>query len=313
MRIVNRRMHNYRMPPVAMAEPPESPEVRAASWGQGRRLEFVDFRLRWDGRINRADLTSFFEISVPQASQDIAKYLETAPDNATYDRSAKVYVSTPSFRPLFPGSSPAKYLDELLARATGVLQPELSFLGWSPTVAVATNPNRSVPADTLSMLLAAIRQGTVLTIRYQSMSSIQPVKRDIDPHALAHDGFRWHVRAYCRVRERYLDFVIARILGVGATGRPGKSGANDDEWQRMVPLVIAPAPSLSAAHKKVIELDYEMKRGKAAIKCRQALLFYVLRRLGLLDQHAAPSHVQQIVLKNRDAIAHLLPKTTGPR
>ena len=287
--------------------------ARAASWGQGRRLEFVDFRLRWTGRMNRSDLTAFFGISVPQASLDIAKYLEMAPGNATYDRSAKAYAATPTFAPLFPGNSPAKYLDELLGRTTGVLQAELSFLGWAPEVAIANNPSRSVPADTLSEVLSAIRDGSVLTIRYQSMSSVLPVERDIDPHALAHDGFRWHVRAYCHTRERFLDFVFARILSVHATGRPGKKGADDNAWQRRVSLVIAPAPSLSDAHKRVIELDYEMQGGETSIQCRQALLFYVLRRLGLLDEHQAPAHVQQIVLRNRDEIAHLLPKTLGPR
>ena len=288
-------------------------DLRAASWGQGRRLEFVDFRLRWTGRLNRSDLTAFFGISVPQASLDIAKYLEMAPGNATYDRSAKAYSATPTFAPFFPGNSPAKYLEELLARATGLLQAELSFLGWTPEVAVASNPSRSVPANTLSAVLSAIHDGTVLTIRYQSMSSVLPVERDIDPHSLAHDGFRWNVRAYCHMRERFLDFVFARILSVQTTVRPGKRGADDDAWQRKVPLVIAPSPSLSDAHKRVIELDYEMQGGETSIECRQALLFYVLRRLGLLDEHQALAHVQQIVLRNRDEIAHLLPKTVGPR
>ena len=37
-------------------------------WGTERRLEFIDFRLYWEGRVNRADLTREFGISVPQAS-----------------------------------------------------------------------------------------------------------------------------------------------------------------------------------------------------------------------------------------------------
>ena len=48
--------------------------VRTGHWGQERRLEFIDFRLLWEGRLNRADLTTFFRISVPQASLDLAKY-----------------------------------------------------------------------------------------------------------------------------------------------------------------------------------------------------------------------------------------------
>lgn len=32
---------------------------QGARWGQERRLEFIDYRLRWDGQINRSSLTDF--------------------------------------------------------------------------------------------------------------------------------------------------------------------------------------------------------------------------------------------------------------
>ena len=38
----------------------------ANKWSRLRRIEFIDFRLCVDGKINRADLVSFFNISVPQ-------------------------------------------------------------------------------------------------------------------------------------------------------------------------------------------------------------------------------------------------------
>ena len=50
-------------------------------WGQDRRVEFIDFRLRWEGLLNRADLTGFFGISIPQASLDPAKYIALPPKN----------------------------------------------------------------------------------------------------------------------------------------------------------------------------------------------------------------------------------------
>ena len=31
-----------------------------SKWNQTRRLEFIDFRLAVDGRLNRADLVAFF-------------------------------------------------------------------------------------------------------------------------------------------------------------------------------------------------------------------------------------------------------------
>ena len=33
--------------------------TRTGNWGQDRRLEFIDFRLLWEGRLNRADITTF--------------------------------------------------------------------------------------------------------------------------------------------------------------------------------------------------------------------------------------------------------------
>jgi hypothetical protein len=45
----------------------------------GRRLEFIEFRLFWEGSINRADLVEAFGVSVPQASKDLTLYQERAP------------------------------------------------------------------------------------------------------------------------------------------------------------------------------------------------------------------------------------------
>ncbi len=282
-------------------------------WGQERRLEFIDFRLRWDGRINRSDLTAFFGISVPQASLDIAKYLDLAPENVIYDRSSRVYLASDTFKPLYQANNPARYLNELLARMTGVLQPELSFLGWAPPAASAPSPVRSLPVDTLVTLLSAIRKSTTVAIVYQSMRSTEPEMRTVAPHALGHDGFRWHIRAYCESRLAFRDFVIARIVSIRDTLMPGANGKDDDAWHRQVRLVLAPNPELPEATRRVIELDYGMANGQVALECRQALLFYALKRLGLLEAKPGPPNVQQIVLCNREEIAQLLPGNTAPR
>ena len=70
----------------------------ANKWSRLRRIEFIDFRLCVDGKINRADLVSFFNISVPQASLDLSYYrklVEKAKPSRThliYDKHLKVYV-----------------------------------------------------------------------------------------------------------------------------------------------------------------------------------------------------------------------------
>jgi WYL domain len=285
-----------------------SAEPRSVSrWGQERRLEFIDWRLRWDGRINRSHLTSFFGISIPQASLDIAKYLEMAPTNTVYDRSARVYLAAPEFKPQFASNTAERYLNELMMQAAQVLSQEHSFLGWRPPVDLAPTPGRAVPADILAILLIGIRERTQVAVSYQSMSSLKPTHRALSPHAIASDGFRWHVRAYCHNREQFLDFVIPRLLSVSPTEAPAMDSELDDAWHRRVTLELGPNPALSAAARKVIELDYGMTSGRSRLDCRQALLFYALKRLGLLDGQDAPPEVQQIVLLNKAEIAKWLP------
>jgi predicted DNA-binding transcriptional regulator YafY len=267
-------------------------------WSQDRRLEFVDFRLRWDGRLNRSDLTDFFGISVPQASLDIAKYLELAPGNLDYDRSSRVYVASESFRPLFPSSDAARYLNELLAKAAGVDTNESSFLAWAPPVATVPSPGRTFRVEVLVALLRAMREGTAVRVLYQSMTRPQPTARTLAPHALAHDGFRWHARAYCHSRKQFRDFVIARMLEVSGFETAAAKPDDDLEWHTIVPLVLGPHPKLSESHRRAIELDYGMKDGEVEFRCRQAFLFYALRHLRLDLDVATRPEAQQIVLKN---------------
>lgn len=273
-------------------------------------MEFIDWRLCWERRINRSDLTAFFGISIPQASLDLARYIERAPHNVQYDRSNKVYVASETFKALYPGTTPERYLDELLARCAGVLQPELGFSGWTPPMDMPANPARGVDSGTLLTLLFAIRNAKRVDVLYQSMSAAEPEERQISPHALGYDGFRWHVRAYCHSRGSHRDFVVARVLGASITQADALSADADVAWHRMVELVIGPNPALSSAAKRVIELDYAMDAGQVTIVCRQALLFYTLKRLGLLPGQEGPPNVQQLALINRDEIQAWLPQVT---
>lgn len=63
-----------------------------SKWFKMRRQEFIAATLKQFGQIRRADLIRQFDISVPQASLDIAEFLAHEPALARYDVSAKVYV-----------------------------------------------------------------------------------------------------------------------------------------------------------------------------------------------------------------------------
>lgn len=286
-----------------------SPPGKRGRWGQERRLEFIDSRLYWEGRLNRGALTDFFGISVQQASLDLAEYMRVAPNNTIYDLSQKTYLATEQFQPVFTDPSSARYLAELYALTTGVLAADISFLGWTPSADIVRHPTRLVPHAVLRQTLAAIRERRSLKITYQAMGRAEPTERVISPHALGYDGYRWHVRGYCHLRRDYRDFVFARILALSVGDLSDLDAQADVEWHRILDVVIAPNPALTAAQQRVIELDYGMTEGQLIVKTRQALGFYLLKRLGLTQPPApARAHEQQIVLVNRDALIPYLPQ-----
>ena len=293
---------------VKTAEISRSVNRVGSGWSQNRRLEFIDFRLRWDGQINRGDLTEHFGISVPQASLDMARYLQLAPANLEYDRSSRAYVVTEAFKPLFPTSDTQQYLSDLLFRANGGMGVAGSLLGWLPPFAAVPTPARRLEGDLLAAILRAIRNQYALSVQYQSMSRPAPTTRILTPTAIAHDGFRWHVRAFCHTRKGFRDFVIARILKINQVAEAGARPEDDAAWHNMLQLVLAPHPELPLGVRRAIEYDYGMAKGRVTFECREALFFYVLRHLNLMPKQDKRPEAQQIVLCNADALKRYIAK-----
>lgn len=63
-----------------------------SEWFKERRQEFIVATLRQFGQIRRSDLMREFDISMPQASNDIGRFLENKPENVRYDVSLKCYI-----------------------------------------------------------------------------------------------------------------------------------------------------------------------------------------------------------------------------
>lgn len=298
---------------------PDIAGAKSVPWGQERRLEFVDFRLQWEGRVNRSDLVDFFGISIPQASLDLTRYFKIAPRNARYDHVAKSYIASSRFSPIASPASSERYLSEVFGLLSGTVPRELSYLGWMPPVDTARFPLRQVRGSLLRQVLRAIRGRRALTVQYQSMSRPEPSERTLSPHAIAYDGFRWHMRAFCHQHDDFRDFVFARVLTVIAEATSDVEPAADSAWHTSVQLVLAPHPELTEGQKRVIELDYGMKDGRLFMHTRRALLFYLLEHLGLDPAPRTTPQAKQVVLLNEGEIIPLLVRpersrqaTTGP-
>lgn len=272
-------------------------------WGVERRLEFIEFRLFWEGHVNRGDLMDAFSVSVNQASTDLNRYIGMAPDNMTYDKSARTYIRGSKFDPLFLKPDASRYLSQLRSVADGILDRADAWIGQFPSYDSAPTPVRGVNAKTLRSVVAAIRRSEAIEVKYQSLSQPEPRWRWIAPHAIGFDGFRWHTRAFCLTDQSFKDFLLSRIIETRGT-KPSELGADDDaDWNEQVTLEIGPHPELSETQQKVIALDYGMRSGRAKISVRKALLYYALKRLGLdTDPAARQPQDQQIILLNRQAV-----------
>ena len=272
-------------------------------WAVAQRLDFIEFRLFWYGRVNRSDLMEQFGLSVNQASADLNRYIDLAPGNMAYDKSARTYVRTPEYSAQFLKPDASSYLTQLRSLANGLIEHDDIWISEIPPHDATPTPARGVNPVTLRSIVGAIRGSEAIEVKYQSLSQPEPNWRWIAPHAIAFDGFRWHTRAFCKTDGIFKDFLFSRIVKTRGVEVSDTAVAADADWQEYVTLEIAPHPDLSENQKKVIALDYGMHSGKAKIKVRRALLYYALRRLGLdTDPAARKPQDQQIILNNETEV-----------
>ncbi|MGY0715224.1 WYL domain-containing protein [Azospirillum argentinense] len=281
-----------------------SPDLR---WGIERRLEFIELRLFWEGRLNRSDLTRVFGISAMQASADLRRYDAMAPGNARYDRNAKCFVRSTQFAPLLVHPDSASYLHQLSALAEGVLSASESWLRQVPSYDKVSFPCRLVDAHILRAVLDAVNTRCALNLHYQSMAHPEPRWCWIAPHALGLDGAHWYARAFCHRDQRFKDFRLSRVVAVGDVRPDDTLPSSDRAWHTPVTLRIGVHPALSAGPQRVIARDYDMENGERAFTTRLALLPYLLKRLSLdVGSDVRAPQDQPIVLLNREEIASLM-------
>ncbi|TAK82753.1 MAG: WYL domain-containing protein [Betaproteobacteria bacterium] len=248
-------------------------------WGLAQRFEFIEWRAYWVGRVNRKDLEDAFHISTPQASIDFKRYQEAAPGNIEYNATEKTYVATDAFRPKFLALSPERYMLQLQAVTSGALRKSDTWFDELPRADVIPTITRGAEAYTLRAIIQTIKNGEAIKIYYRSLERVG--LRTICPHALAHDGYRWHARALSLERQEYRDYVLGRILSVSQPEPCNAHPTDDVEWETFVKLRVIAHPGLTSEQKATIEHDYRLKDGKLDIEMRAALAFYFIRRHNL--------------------------------
>jgi hypothetical protein len=269
-------------------------------WGEGQRIEFIELRAFWEGTLNRGDIRDQFGVSAPQASADIATYLDLAPGNLVYDTSRKCYLASDDFAPRLVTPSAEAYLRQVADASSELSSPGGVWIGAIPAFAATPIPGRVVDARVLREILKAMRGQASFEIFYQSMNPSRPSAewRRITPHSLATDSQRWHTRAFCHEDQSFKDFLLPRIRDVRSLGQPGALSTHDLDWNTIVEVELIPNPELSREQQSAVDWDYNMGgRGVLAFEVRRALLYYFCRRLRLDVAHDRPAE-RPVVLAN---------------
>jgi hypothetical protein len=264
-------------------------------WTQNRRFEFIEWKLFWEGALNRSDVEETFSISTPQASIDLRRYREIAGANIDYDATTKAFRPAPNMKPSFLKVSADRLLLQLRALLTGALPREELWFRRLPPIDMAPDIARNVDPDCLRRLLDAIRSKQCVEVLYQSLTNSR--RRQIAPHALAFDGYRWHVRAWACDRDDFRDFVLTRIDDIQPGPAADFDPSDDVEWNTSIALDLRPHPELTPEQSEAIQRDYSMIEGKRMIEVRLSMAYYFIMRMNL-DLPDLPPARAQISLHN---------------
>lgn len=269
------------------------------SQSQRERLFHIDFRAWFLGRVTRADLIRRFGVKEAAATRDLALYRGLAPGNLIFDSATKTYSGSLDFRPLFehpPYRTLTAISEGVGDDAAGVIVPHVR----AERPLALNNPKIEI----IAAISRAIAERRAVRIRYSSLGSGE-TDREIAPFALVETATRWHARAYDRRRQRFLDFVLTRILEATLLDRvddPREDREADDQWARIVELELTPHPGL--ARPEVIERDYGMTGGVLRARLRAALVGYALLHWSVdaTPDHSLPPDRHQLWLRNTPAL-----------
>ena len=136
----------------------------------------------------------------------------------------------------------------------------------------------------------AVCENLRLRVDYGSLSGRrEPGWRQLVPRAFAHDGYRWHLRAWCEENGEFRDFVLSRVREATWPNESAPPDLPDDvEWESFDELVLAPSPDLPESTRASIAWDFGMNNGVLRLKVRRAMRNYTLMHLRLPTDSMKP-------------------------
>lgn len=272
-------------------------------------MRFVESTLLWEGEIQRSRVSAVFGVVLNHVTKDLREYEAAFPQSLTFEPRRRFYIPGPAFKPRFASGDPHEYLALQLAASQIKSSALVSLVGDQLPVQAVPTPSLGVKRQSLSLVVQAIRSATALEVVYHSMTTTEPVKRRIWPHALIYTGSWWHLRAFDSRSEEFRNFALQRIEQSKALTDPSPQPSDQDrQWHKESVLEVIPHSALNDHQKMVVARDFGMTSDGGQplwkVKIRNCLVGYFATHYGLdLPNARPPRHV--LSLRNRDDLKPL--------
>lgn len=270
------------------------------TWYQKSRLQAIEVLAYWQGRINTRDLMEIFGISRQIAQKDMNKYIGLAPGNLVYQQSERVYGVTSVFKPMITQGDISEYL---------VLKKDFFQFDRTEVIAHVPQPQFSIDPSVFRGLLYGINHERQLLFTYHSLNNPQGLIRNVYPLRLVYSGFRWHLRAFCQLRNDYRDFNLMRIADEPDLGESFDRDtllASDQLWNETVVLKFVANSKLPAQEQALIEHEFGFNNGMLEVETRKALVNYTLQAFQVSISSSADNvRANRIELGNSKELSHL--------
>lgn len=279
------------------------------NYARAERLAYIDFKVQFEGKILRSELTEEFGISEPIATKDIADYkAETHDKNIVLDKHTKTHViNKDTYTPLIK----IRAQDALDMHFEGFCRNKLKQY-QSPIYKRACGVPSQLSTETVAMVTRSIANGTQILCKYISANSKNHDYRTLSPTTVYFDGLNWVFRAKDDNGDIFKSFHFGRIEEVKETKNYSDlTSADDPEWNMLIPIHLQLHPSLDENKKAAIRMDFGLGEVDEKVFIEKAVFAWSLFERWNVDTSINPiilskqANRYNFHLKNAELLRHV--------
>ncbi|MEG3695603.1 WYL domain-containing protein [Vibrio coralliirubri] len=276
---------------------------------RAERLAFIDFKVRFSGKILRSEIVEEFGISEPLATKDLSEYKQLTNDKNIVPKTHQIRLDT--YQPLV----------EIEARKA----LEMHFEGFcrhklqqkeSAIYKIACDLTAELDAESIAVITRAITDNKRVRGDYISANSDYRDERILEPSTVFFDGLNWVFRAKDikdnSTESIFKSFHFSRFERIEPTEDTSESTVNDDnEWNTLIPIQLGLHPDLDEKGKQAIRIEFGMGDTDTLVVVEKSVFAWSLLERWSVDSGTVPSEIPpeasrfKFYLKNADMLQHV--------